>query len=381
MTWGKRKDGQYYCKYQTEVDGQKKWKWEYFGKSPSAALQAEKRNNELKSNGTIRPYEKKRSLAGNLTFEDLALEYLRIKTSSDLSKKSGENLTYALISVIIPELGHLQAAGLTYGRLNQYVGKRLKTKKMVRKGTKSNPRHEPIKNPDGSFQMISRSSVNRELCDIQAILNWGVQNEFLLKNPIKGFKKPKRDDAIIKPPDKRETQKILSESADHLIRALKISYFTGLRPGDAELFGLTWDDIDFENETIFIVSAKKRGLPHRTVPIHPELMFDLRQWHREDKSKTCREIITWQDKPVKSVDSAFAGAKRRAGIHRRIRLYDFRHAFVTNILSAGGDLKSVSEIAGHSRPDTTQKIYQHTNIELHRQQIAKVPSLKDTKLN
>jgi hypothetical protein len=56
-------------------------------------------------------------------------------------------------------------------------------------------------------------------------------------------------------------------------------------------------------------------------------------------------------------------------------MYDFRHAAVTMMLSAGGDLKSVSRIAGHSRTDTTTRIYQHTSIDQLRDQINLIPSL------
>jgi len=53
-------------------------------------------------------------------------------------------------------------------------------------------------------------------------------------------------------------------------------------------------------------------------------------------------------------------AKKRAGINRRLRIYDFRHSFATTVLGQEADLKSTSEILGHSRPETTMKHY-HPN--------------------
>jgi site-specific recombinase XerD len=61
---------------------------------------------------------------------------------------------------------------------------------------------------------------------------------------------------------------------------------------------------------------------------------------------------------------------------RRLRPYDFRHAFVTRLLAAGGDLKATSQLAGHSRTDTTTRIYQHVDTELYRQTIRKLPELR-----
>ena len=56
-------------------------------------------------------------------------------------------------------------------------------------------------------------------------------------------------------------------------------------------------------------------------------------------------------------------------------MYDFRHAFATEILRSGGDLKSASEMLGHTRTDTTTRVYQHTNPEQYRQNIERLPSL------
>lgn len=87
-------------------------------------------------------------------------------------------------------------------------------------------------------------------------------------------------------------------------------------------------------------------------------------------------FLPYKGKPVDSLKAAYSAAKKRVGIKRRIQMYDFRHAFVTRILNAGGDLKSVSEIAGHSNVDTTMKIYQHTCKALHRETVAKLPDME-----
>lgn len=60
---------------------------------------------------------------------------------------------------------------------------------------------------------------------------------------------------------------------------------------------------------------------------------------------------------------------------KRLRPYDLRHGFVTHALQSGEDLKSVSQIIGHSRPDTTLWEYQHVTGEQHRQVVRNVPGL------
>ena len=58
-----------------------------------------------------------------------------------------------------------------------------------------------------------------------------------------------------------------------------------------------------------------------------------------------------------------------------MRLYDLRHAGITLALEDGADLKAVSEIAGHSRPDTTMRSYQHVTKDQHRDAVAKIPCI------
>lgn len=106
-----------------------------------------------------------------------------------------------------------------------------------------------------------------------------------------------------------------------------------------------------------------------------DLLNNVIQKMIQDKDKKTPEIITYRDQPVKRIKKAFYAAKKRAGITRRLRIYDFRHSFATTVLGEEGDLKSASEIMGHSRTETTMQIYQHTNTKLHRRTINKFPEL------
>jgi integrase len=218
------------------------------------------------------------------------------------------------------------------------------------------------------------------------VLNWSVNEGLLAHNPVAGYKKPKRDDEIIQPVTREEARRILAASPPHLARALYISYYTGLRPGRRELLSLTWDKVDFDGNTIMVTSALKGGLKYRNVPLHKKLRSLLKKWFKEDQAGGKEDqppddwsppthIVHWRGQPIQSIKSAFSTAKTKAKISRKLTPYAFRHAFVSSILAAGGDLKSTSELVGHSRPDTTQRIYQHTNTRLHRESIDKLPGL------
>lgn len=349
------KDGRWYIDYR--VKGTEKLKREYFGRGLEAEARARERFAEIGVNEYYRHRTPKRKEIA--TFKELAREYLIAKTGT-IKDSSLSALIYKLTGIIFPEIGDLPVARLTHYRMDQYKNKRLDTPVTVIKSIGGQKKRIPV---PGRF--VKATTVHREIADIQAIINWAVRRKIILRNPLDGYEKPERDDEITIPPTEDEIMALMQHVSPHLDRALTISYYTGLRPGRSELLGITWDQVDFKARTIFIISAKKKGPRTRTLPLHPDFYEALKKWEEEDKAekKTAREIITYRGNPVKRISKAFTAAKKRAGITRRLRPYDFRHNFATDVLEDGADLKATSEFVGHSRTDTTTKTYQHTNFE------------------
>jgi integrase len=115
------------------------------------------------------------------------------------------------------------------------------------------------------------------------------------------------------------------------------------------------------------------------VPVHPDFLGHLKAWYKNDQQQDVH-IIRYNGKPIKSIKRSFAHAKKMAGITRRLRPYDFRHAFATWVLGEGADLKSTSEILGHSSTKITTRVYQHTNMAMWREVINKLPVLEVPKI-
>jgi integrase len=266
-------------------------------------------------------------------------------------------------AVIFPALGHFQAMAITPARLDAYVAARLRAPK-----NKNRP----------DLGTIKRTTVHRELSDIRAVLNWAARRRFIPANPSAAYEMPKRDDAINLPPSLSEIAAILRNAPDRLARALVLSFYCGLRPGVRELFSLRWSDVDFDASTIAITSARKNGLRARIVPIHRSLRVMLETWRAADSSAglgSSSPLIHDKGRPVGSLKKSWATAKRRAGISRRLPLYSLRHAFATESLRARGDLKAVSSMLGHTRTETTTRIYQHLDDSLARDAVDRLPDL------
>jgi len=340
------KDGRWIVQYR-DPDRAGKYSREYFGRGLDGEAKARKRQEAI----DVRSYTRRTPIGTSPWFQDLATGYITARLGVN-ETTTLRRLSIVLKASILPEIGRTEALRLTHHRMDQYVAKRLKTG-------------------------VKRTTVHREISDIQAILNWAVKREIIKRNPVNGYSSPKRDDAIIQPVTHQEIRKLLDHTPDHVTRALVISYYTGLRPGK-ELFSLKWTDIDWDQKTILVRSSKKGGPPFRIVPLHPDFAELLKVWDEKDAENehfSSNHIVTFNGRPVKSIRTALAHAKKKAGITRRLTPYAFRHTFATRILSGGGDLKSTSEILGHSRTDTTTRIYQHTDLAAHRNAISNLPAL------
>ena len=85
--------------------------------------------------------------------------------------------------------------------------------------------------------------------------------------------------------------------------------------------------------------------------------------------------IAYKGKPISSIKKTWHNSLRRAGITRRIRPYDLRHAFATYALDNDADLKSVADIMGHSNPNMILTHYQHTSESSRRAAIESFPDI------
>lgn len=325
-------DGRWICRYRKGRDTERpESSKKYFGRGDSGRRAAVEFNARLGLGMAGRPVQR------SPYFIDLVNAYTTARENI-LAASTFKNLCIKMEKVILPELGDLPAHQIDSERLDRYVATRARR--------------------------VSLSTVHRELSDIRAVILWALARQMITHNPMFGWRFPKRDDRKLNPPTAAEFAAILAAAAPHLQRAMLISYHTGLRPGLEELLRLTWADVDLIGRQIMITSAKKGGLVRRVVPLNKTLLGHLERWYGEDLAGGLGHLVHYNGGPVEKLKTAWGQAKKRAKVTRRLRMYDIRHAFATELLERGADLKAVSEILGHASPAMTLEVYQHVNSSL-----------------
>ena len=220
---------------------------------------------------------------------------------------------------------------------------------------------------------VSRTTSIRRLNILRTALNWGVSMHILPVSPLQGLKVAREESMRLDPPTRAEARAIFAAAAPHLQRVIVIGLHTGARIGPSELFQLRWADVDMDGGVIWMPCARKsrRRDAKREIPISPHMIPILTQWRLTDNTEY---VIHYAGKPIKSISRAWHGALKRAGIQRRIRPYDLRHAFASNILAEQADYKSVAEIMWHD-VSMLLNTYQHVNRAQKRNAMARLPNI------
>lgn len=152
---------------------------------------------------------------------------------------------------------------------------------------------------------------------------------------------------------------------------------TGMRRGEA--VGLRWCDIDLDAGAVTIArsvtvaqGATHVGTPKsgraRTVSLDPATVAALRSWKAQQAAELLRLgeyrpeedwVWTWPDGERVHPDvvtRTFRRLVQRAEVPR-LRLHALRHAWATNALALGVDVKDVATRLGHSSTRITHDIY------------------------
>lgn len=146
---------------------------------------------------------------------------------------------------------------------------------------------------------------------------------------------------------------------------LELLYASGARI--AELARLQVLDVDFADASLRLFG---KGSKERIVPLYPVALDAVRSYVEKGRPSLLGDarsdalFISTRSKPM-SADSLRRVFKQRAaqaGLDPKLHPHDMRHAFATDLVEGGADLRSVQEMLGHSSLSTTQ-IYTHLSLQ------------------
>jgi len=199
------------------------------------------------------------------------------------------------------------------------------------------------------------------------------------------FKRPIKTIFVLSREEQNTLENKLKDKVNIRKVCLLLCLYSGLRVG--EVCGLKWEDIDFSNKsliikrtierirnkdeninskTVLIESTPKSETSNRIVPIPNFLITYLKKYKTDDnyyilsnseKLYDPRQYEAFYKRFLKSCNVNYSN------------FHTLRHTFATRAIESKMDLKTLSEILGHSSVEITLKLYVHPSYELKKKSI------------
>lgn len=276
-------------------------------------------------------------------------------------------------SHIMPELGAINLSNITSTVINNFLTQKLQNGRIDKKGG------------------LSASYVRSIMLVVNSAIKFAVSEQMCqpLKTPIYKPSKFKTEITVLSIDEQKRLETHLCSELDPTKAGVYISLHTGLRIG--EICALAWKDVDFKNRVIkirhtvarvrdscgekesatkLIIDSPKTPSSKRDIPISSDLMAILKEIYNISSSdyviSETAEFIS-----PRTYEYRYHRLLDEIGI-ASVNYHALRHTFATRCIEAGVDVKSLSEILGHSNVGITLNTYVHSSMELKRSLLEKL---------
>lgn len=197
-----------------------------------------------------------------------------------------------------------------------------------------------------------------------------------IREPFSGTYK--KDIEVFTKTEQAKLLAVIYHKMDYFKLTVLLCLFTGLRLG--ELCSLKWSDIDFENKTLSVKRTVQRlyveGCSTKTalVETDPKSVRSKREIPLQDviialllNFMNGKEYVFGSDKPLdpRTMQNHYKKILEEAGVSYK-NFHALRHTYATNCIEEGADVKSLSEMLGHSNVQITMNYYVHPSMDTKR---------------
>ena len=349
-----RKDGLWEARYVKEVDAQGKKKYgSVYGHTYREAK--EKRQDALDRIVLCQGTTPIRSLTvAELTREWLLVNQTRLKTSS-YQRYEGFYRNH-----IEKNIGSVRIVYMTTTTLHAFAVNRLESG-------------------------LSPQSVNAVLVFLHSVLVYGGRQYKLSVPDIVYLAVPKKEMRVLSVEEQQALVKYLMTNLDIYKLGVLMALYMGLRIG--ELCGLQWGDIrddcitvrrtvqrlkkEHGTGTVLHVGTPKTNSSTRVVPI-PSFLQPLIEGFRGEEDEQYFLTARAQELPEPRTMQYKFTAYLKAAEVEPANFHALRHTFATRCVECGFEIKSLSEVLGHSNVNTTLNKYVHSSLELKRENMERL---------
>jgi len=300
------------------------------------------------------------------SFAAVAHSWLSFSRAS-CKESTSSKYTYMLERHILPCFGRRPTSAITKETLEKFVVEKLVSGRL-----------------DGSGGLSPKT-----VADILAIIKQILRHAGVAAPAVK-VRNPVPEMAAYSAREQQRLVAFLGQSNDLCKLGTLLCLHTGIRVG--ELCGLRWRDIDLRENVLHIRGTMQRvqdqflsnGARTKVIITEPKSSCSVRGiplpiWLvKKLRAVQCANpgayFLTGSSDSFiepRNMQYKFKGYQKSCGV-KSLGFHALRHTFATRCVENGFELKSLSEILGHSNVNITLNRYVHSSMDLKRQQMERM---------
>ena len=306
------------------------------------------------------------------TFGATALEWLAV-SRNQLKESSYVKYRTIINNHLLPVFGDYQIHDITRNDISQFCNSLL--------------------SEENNMPALSPKTASSIMCVLKNIFDYAAQVKQYTTVDLRGIsiRQPQRQLRVLSLLEQQTLSAYLCGNLNLYNLGILICLYTGLRVG--EICALRWGDVNFDEKAIYVrqtmqrlqctessgnktqilISNPKSDSSVRRIPIPDELFNLIAQYRFPENSYFLTGTSKRYVEP-RNMQNKFKKAIKDCGIEN-MNFHALRHTFATRCVELGFDIKSLSEILGHSSVNITLNRYVHPSMELKQQNMNKLSEL------
>ena len=313
-----------------------------------------------------------KAVINNTLFSNVVMRWLS-SVKIEVKQSTAYRYEYLIERHILPVLGDYKISDVTASVVNKFLEDKLSMGKLDGEGGLS---ASYVKAMSNIIKMVVDFAVAEELC---------MPFKTKISKPI-----DEKDEVIILSHQEQDRLKnYIDDNMDLTCLGIMISLYAGLRIG--EVCALSWNDIDLrtgvihirhtvsrikatdlsgKNSSKLILDKPKTKSSQRDIPISSMLMPYLSVAR---KAATSEFVVSDKEQFIspRTFEYRYHRIMQKSVVDD-VNYHALRHTFATRCVEADVDIKSLSEILGHSNVSITLNTYVHSSMEQKRKQLEKL---------
>jgi integrase/recombinase XerD len=223
---------------------------------------------------------------------------------------------------------------------------------------------------------LSAYTIRGRIRTLKKFFRWCANEEKIVDDPSRVLNLPRAPKRIPRGIEQTDFEKMLSACQSQRDRAI-LFFLRDTACRASELCKVRLQDIDWSSGKVSVIG---KGGQEGFVFLSKQSREEIKKWMNERESNCDSLFVTSTGGNIRysTIKELLRRLKKRACVTGKCSAHSFRHGFVRDYISSGGDLSSLSDLLRHKNIETTQiyATFSVTELQAKHDRLSPVETLK-----